>query len=85
MLAKTLQASVSTPLQLDSADPEALESACRVYAGRPLINSVNGKPDSLARVLPIAARYGAMLIVDPLDERCQDAVRLARRLLAASR
>lgn len=41
-LTERLQATVSAPLQLDSANPHALEAACRSYAGRPLINSVNG-------------------------------------------
>lgn len=67
-LTERLQATVSAPLQLDSANPHALEAACRGYAGRPLINSVNGKAESLAAVLPIAARYGATIVGLTLDE-----------------
>lgn len=67
-LTERLQATVSAPLQLDSANPHALEAACRGYAGRPLINSVNGKAESLASVLPIAARYGATIVGLTLDE-----------------
>lgn len=67
-LSERLQATVSAPLQLDSASPHALEAACRGYAGRPLINSVNGKAESLAAVLPIAARYGATIVGLTLDE-----------------
>lgn len=67
-LTERLQATVSAPLQLDSANPHALEAACRSYAGRPLINSVNGKAESLAAVLPIAARYGATIVGLTLDE-----------------
>lgn len=63
-----LQATVPAPLQLDSSNPDALEAACRSYAGRPLINSVNGKAESLASVLPIAARYGATIVGLALDE-----------------
>ena len=67
-LTERLQATVSAPLQLDSANSSALETACRSYAGRPLINSVNGKAESLASVLPIAARYGATIVGLTLDE-----------------
>ncbi len=67
-VAERLQATVSVPLQLDSSNPQALEAACRVYAGRPLINSVNGKAENLAAVLPIAARYGATVLGLTLDE-----------------
>ena len=67
-VAERLQATVPAPLQLDSSNPNALEAACRNYAGRPLINSVNGKAESLAGVLRIAARYGATIVGLTLDE-----------------
>ena len=67
-VAERLQATVPAPLQLDSSNPAALEAACCSYAGRPLINSVNGKAESLASVLPIAARYGATIVGLTLDE-----------------
>lgn len=56
------------PLVLDTTDPAALESALRVYPGRALINSVNGDPASLSSVLPLAARYGAAVVVLALDD-----------------
>ncbi len=53
---------VDVPLCLDSANPEALESALKVYKGKPLINSVTGEERSLARVLPLVREYGAAVI-----------------------
>lgn len=81
-----LQATVPAPLQLDSSDPAALEAACRSYAGRPLINSVNGKAESLASVLPIAARYGATIVGLTLDEggipaTAEERVAIAERII----
>ncbi len=60
---------LNAPLQIDSADPEVLEAAARYYNGKPLINSVNGKKESLEAVLPIVKKYGACVIALTLDER----------------
>ncbi len=65
---KKLQSSVTLPLVLDSSDAEALERACRIYCGKPLINSVNGKQESLDAILPIASKYGCCVIGLCLDE-----------------
>ena len=59
---KEVSATVTLPLQLDSSDPVALERACRLYSGKPIINSVNMKRESLDRIVPIAKKYGATLI-----------------------
>lgn len=56
------------PLQIDSSDPVAVEAAVRVYAGKPIINSVNGKQESLRAVLPIAKHYGCAVVGLTLDE-----------------
>ena len=53
---------VDVPLCIDSAKPEALEAALRVYNGKPLINSVTGEEKSLARVLPLVKKYQAAVI-----------------------
>ncbi len=63
-----LVASVGLPLVLDTTDPDALEAALRVYPGRALINSVNGVESSMDSVLPLAARYGAAVVVLALDD-----------------
>ena len=54
-----IQGVCDLPLQLDSSNYDALESAARVYTGKPLINSVSGKAESLNKVLPIVKKYGA--------------------------
>lgn len=63
-----LQALLDLPLQLDSSDVQALEAGARHYNGIPLINSVNGKPSSLAQILPIVAKYGGVVLGLCLDE-----------------
>lgn len=65
---KALVGMSDLPLVLDTTDTAALEAALRVYPGRALVNSVNGGADSLASVLPLAARYGAALVVLALDD-----------------
>lgn len=67
-LCGAIQAVCPLPLQIDSADPAALEAAVRRYAGKPIINSVNGKRESLDAVVPIAAHYGCALVGLTLDE-----------------
>ncbi len=59
---KEVSATVTLPLQLDCSDPVALERACRLYSGKPIINSVNMKKSSLDAIVPIAKKYGATLI-----------------------
>ncbi len=56
------------PLVLDNTDPVALEAALKVYPGRALINSVNGAPESMEAVLPLAETYGAAVVVLALDD-----------------
>ena len=53
---------VDIPLCLDSAKPEALAAALKVYKGKPLINSVTGEERSLAKVLPLVKEYRAAVI-----------------------
>lgn len=64
----SLQAVTDKPLQIDSSDKEALETAMRVYAGKPMVNSVNGKKESMEAVLPLVKKYGGVLIALTLDE-----------------
>ena len=85
-LVPKLQGVVALPLQIDSSDPEALERGLRLYNGKPLINSVNGKRESLDAVLPLAAKYGGVLVALPLDERgipadAEGRVAIARRIV----
>ncbi len=59
---RTVMDTVDIPLCLDSANPEALAAALKVYKGKPLINSVSGEEQSLAKVLPLVKEYGAAVI-----------------------
>ena len=63
-----LQAILNLPLQIDSASPKALESALRIYNGKAMINSVNGKTTSMDAVFPLAAKYGGLIVALTLDE-----------------
>ena len=54
------------PLAVDSSNIEAVEAALRIYPGRMLINSISGEKEKLSRLLPLAAKYGAMFILLPL-------------------
>ncbi len=67
-LVGVLQSTVTAPLQIDSSDPKAIEAAVRSYAGKPLVNSVNGKAASLEAVLPLVKRYGCCVVGLTLDE-----------------
>lgn len=65
---KEIQGVVDAPLQIDSTIPEVLEAALRVYAGKPIVNSVNGEEKSLNTVLPLVKKYGACVVGLTLDE-----------------
>ncbi len=56
------------PLQIDTSDPIAMEAGLRCCNGKPLINSVTGKQESLEKVLPLAAKYGGIVVGLTLDE-----------------
>ena len=60
---------VNVPLQIDSADPNVIETAVRYYNGKPIINSVNGKQETMEAVFPIVKKYGACVIALTLDEK----------------
>jgi 5-methyltetrahydrofolate--homocysteine methyltransferase len=63
-----LQGVTDLPLQLDTSDPEALEQGLRYYNGKALINSVNGKKESMEMVFPLVKKYGGVVVGLPLDE-----------------
>lgn len=63
-----LQSVLSVPLQLDSGDAKAMESALRLYNGKAMINSVNGKEESMAEIFPLAKKYGGVVVCLCLDE-----------------
>ncbi len=57
------------PLSLDSSYVEVLEQALRHYPGRALINSISLETEKFEKLLPIAAKYGAMFILLPLSDK----------------
>jgi 5-methyltetrahydrofolate--homocysteine methyltransferase len=57
------------PLVIDSSNIEAIETALRIYPGRALINSISGEKEKLKKLLPVAAKYGAMFILLPLTDK----------------
>lgn len=57
------------PLCLDSSSPDVLEAALRIYPGRALINSISQEKIKLEKLLPVAAKYGAMFILLPLSDQ----------------
>ncbi len=65
---EAIQEVTGLPLQLDTSNPEAMERALRRYNGKPLINSVNGKEESLNAILPLVKKYGGGLVCLALDD-----------------
>ncbi len=65
---EAIQAVTDVPLQLDSNDSEALEGAMRIYNGKPLVNSVNGKKESMESIFPLVKKYGGAVIALTIDE-----------------
>lgn len=63
-----LQKVTALPLQIDTSNYTAMETAMRIYNGKPLINSVNGKPESMESVFPLVKKYGGAVIALCLDE-----------------
>ena len=65
---KELQAVTDLPLQIDTSDPVTMEKALRLYNGKPLINSVNGKQEVMKQIFPLVKKYGGMVVSLALDE-----------------
>lgn len=63
-----LQSVTSLPLQIDTVDAEALETAMRIYNGKPMVNSVSGKQESMDVVFPLVKKYGGVVVGLTLDE-----------------
>lgn len=63
-----LQAILDLPLQIDTSDITAMEAALRRYNGKAMINSVNGKEESMAAIFPLVKKYGGLVVALTLDE-----------------
>jgi len=87
---KEIQSVTALPLQIDTSDPIALERAMRIYNGKPLVNSVNGKSESMEAVLPLVKKYGGVVIALTLDENgipstAEGRVEIAKRIIDKAR
>ncbi len=84
-----LQAVTALPLQIDTASPAAMEAALRRYNGKAMVNSVNGKEESMRAVFPLVKKYGGVVVALTLDERGIPAdaagrVEIAQKILATA-
>jgi len=81
-----LQAILDLPLQIDTADITAMEAALRRYNGKAMINSVNGKQESMEAVFPLVKKYGGLVVALTLDEdgipaTAEGRVKIAEKIL----
>ena len=81
-----LQCVTDLPLQIDSSDPVAMESALRRYNGKAMINSVNGKEDNMNAIFPLVKKYGGFVVALTLDEKgipstVEGRMKIARKIL----
>lgn len=85
----SLQSVLPLPLQLDSSDPKALESALRIYNGKAMINSVNGKKSSMEEIFPLVKKYGGVVVCLCLDESgipetAQGRIDIAKKIISTA-
>ncbi len=81
-----IQGVTDLPLQIDTSDPVAMERALRAYNGKAMINSVNGKEESMRTVFPLAKKYGGVVVGLTLDESgipetAEGRVAIARKII----
>ena len=83
-----LQSVLDLPLQLDSSHPEVIEAGLRIYNGKPIVNSVNGEPEVLERILPLVKKYGAAVVGLTMDKNgipatAEERLDIGRRIVTA--
>ncbi len=81
-----LQAVTTLPLQIDTSDPIAMEKALRLYNGKAMINSVNGKEENMKAIFPLVKKYGGLVVALTLDEngipeKADGRVKIAEKIL----
>ncbi len=86
---KKLQAIIDLPLQIDTSNMQAMERAMRCYNGKPLINSVSGKAESMRAVFPLVQKYGGTVVGLVLDENgipstAEGRVQVAKKIIATA-
>ena len=85
-----LQAIINLPLQIDTSDITAMESALRRYNGKAMINSVNGKKESMQAIFPLVKKYGGVVVALTLDEdgipeTTEGRVKIAEKILKTAK
>ena len=80
-----LQGVTALPLQIDTSDTAAMERGMRLYNGKPMINSVSGKQESMQAVFPLVRKYGGVVVGLTLDENgipdtAEGRVQIAKRI-----
>lgn len=86
---EALQGVTDSPLQIDTSDLTAMETALRMYNGKPMLNSVNGKEDSMHSVFPLVKKYGAVTVCLCLDENgipstAEGRIKIAEKIIATA-
>ena len=84
-----LQAIIDLPLQIDTADITAMETALRLYNGKAMVNSVNGKEESMKAIFPLVKKYGGVVVALTLDEKgipktAEGRFEIAKKILATA-
>ena len=84
-----LQAVTDLPLQIDTSDVTAMETALRRYNGKAMINSVNGKKESMEAIFPLVKKYGGLVVALTLDEggipeTAEGRIAIAEKILATA-
>lgn len=84
-----LQAVIDLPLQIDTSDAAAMEAALRTYNGKAMINSVNGKEESMRAIFPLVKKYGGLVVALTLDDSgipktAEGRVAIAEKILACA-
>ena len=87
---KELQAVTDVPLQLDTSDPVAMESALRAYNGKAMINSVNGKEEVMSAIFPLVKKYGGFVVCLTIDEdgipdTVKERIRIAKHIIEVAK
>jgi 5-methyltetrahydrofolate--homocysteine methyltransferase len=69
-IVKRISLTQPAPIQVDSTEPDVIETALEQIPGRAVVNSINLEAgrDKLDRVVPIAKAHGAALIALTIDE-----------------
>lgn len=85
-----LQAIINLPLQIDTSNITAMESALRRYNGKAMINSVNGKKESMEAIFPLVKKYGGLVVALTLDEdgipeTAEGRVAIAKKILKTAK